>query len=45
MNFDEIDAIIADMQQRMDNGFSGTIGIITSFREQEARMTQALSEE
>jgi very-short-patch-repair endonuclease len=44
VNFDEIDAIIADMGQRMDNGFTGTIGIITSFREQEARMAQALSE-
>jgi very-short-patch-repair endonuclease len=44
VNFDEIDAIIADIKQRISNGFAGTIGIITSFKEQEARMLQALNE-
>ena len=44
VNFDEIDAIIADLNHRIANGYTGTIGIITSFREQEARMAQALNE-
>ncbi len=43
-NLDEIEAIMADIQKRIDNGFSGTIGIITSFKEQQARMEQALNE-
>ena len=43
-NLDEIEAIIADIQKRHDNGFTGTIGIITSFKEQQTRMEQALNE-
>ncbi|MDO9264540.1 MAG: AAA domain-containing protein, partial [Desulfosalsimonadaceae bacterium] len=44
VNFDEIDAITSDLKHRIDNGFTGSIGIITSFREQQARMEQTLNE-
>jgi hypothetical protein len=44
VNLDEIDAIINDLKSRIKNGFRGSVGIITSFREQQARMEQALSE-
>lgn len=44
VNLDEIDAIIEDLDKRITNGFKGTVGIITSFREQQARMEQALNE-
>ncbi len=44
VNLDEIDAIIHDLKSRIKNGFKGSVGIITSFREQQARMEQALSE-
>lgn len=43
-NLDEIEAIANDIQKRLDNGFKGTIGIITSFKEQQARLEQALNE-
>src|SRR3989338_11397838 len=33
INMDEIDAIKTDIQSIISNGFKGTIGIITSFRE------------
>jgi hypothetical protein len=43
-NLDEIDAIITDIQTRISNGFTGSIGIITSFKEQQIRMEQAIQE-
>ena len=43
-NLDEIEAITNDIQKRLDNGFKGTIGIIALFKEQEARLEQALNE-
>ena len=43
-NLDEIEAIATDMKQRVDHGFRGTIGIITSFKEQQARMEQSFNE-
>jgi hypothetical protein len=44
VNLDEIDAVIEDLDKRIKNGFKGTVGIITSFKEQQARMEQALNE-
>jgi very-short-patch-repair endonuclease len=44
VNLDEIDAIISDLNIRIADGFKGTIGIISSFKEQQARMEQALNE-
>jgi hypothetical protein len=44
VNLDEIDAIVDDLGSRIRNGFKGSVGIITSFREQQARMEQALNE-
>jgi very-short-patch-repair endonuclease len=44
VNLDEIDAIIDDIAKRISNGFKGTIGIITSFKEQQARMEQSINE-
>lgn len=43
-NLDEIDSIIKDIEQRIAAGFTGSIGIITSFKEQQARMEQAIQE-
>ncbi|MDO9546413.1 MAG: AAA domain-containing protein [Pelolinea sp.] len=43
-NLDEIDTIIEDIQKRVADGFKGTIGIITSFKEQQERMEQAINE-
>ena len=43
-NLDEIEAIMVDIQKRLDNGFTGTVGIITSFKEQQTRMEQALNQ-
>ena len=40
---DEIDAIVHDLDSRIKNGFKGSVGIITSFREQQARMEQVLN--
>lgn len=45
VNLDEIDAIKNDMVGIIANGFKGTIGIITSFREQQARMQEVLRKE
>jgi superfamily I DNA and/or RNA helicase/very-short-patch-repair endonuclease len=45
INLDEIDAIKNDISQLITNGFKGTIGIITSFREQQARMQEILRKE
>ena len=44
VNYDEIDAVIHDLDSRIKNGFKGSVGIISSFREQQARMEQALNE-
>jgi superfamily I DNA and/or RNA helicase len=43
-NVDEIEAIIKDIESRLENGFAGTIGIITSFKEQQARIEKMFSE-
>ncbi|MBU4306155.1 MAG: hypothetical protein KJ893_11140, partial [Candidatus Omnitrophica bacterium] len=43
-NLDEIEAICNDIRSRLDAGFKGTIGIITSFKEQQARMEQLINE-
>lgn len=43
-NLDEIEAIGDDIQKRLDAGFKGSIGIITSFKEQQARLEQYLNE-
>ncbi|MFC2166899.1 AAA domain-containing protein [Acidobacteriota bacterium] len=45
VNLDEIDAIIEDLNQRIKNGFKGTVGIITSFREQQARLDQVMRQQ
>ncbi len=42
VNLDEIDAIKNDIEERIQNGFKGTIGIITSFREQKLRTEEVL---
>ena len=44
-NLDEIEAIVTDLKERLKNGFTGSVGIITSLREQQAKMMQILSEE
>lgn len=44
VNLDEIEAIGDDIQKRIDVGFKGTIGIITSFKEQQARLDQYINE-
>ena len=36
--------IIHDLESRIKNGFKGSVGIITSFREQQARLEQSLNE-
>jgi hypothetical protein len=43
-NLDEIEAIANDIQKRLDNGFKGTIGVIASFKEQQARLEQTFNE-
>ena len=45
VNLDEIDAIKNDLIEIIANGFKGTIGIIASFREQQARMQEVLRKE
>jgi superfamily I DNA and/or RNA helicase len=45
VNLDEIEAIKQDIQSIMANGFKGTIGIITSFREQRTKMEEVLRKE
>lgn len=44
VNLDEIEAIGTDLKKRLDSGFKGSVGIITSFKEQQARMEQYLNE-
>lgn len=44
INFDEIEAIAADLKKRLDAGYTGTIGIITSFREQQRKMEEYIHE-
>ena len=43
-NLDEIEAIIQDIETRVTGGYTGTIGIITSFREQQQRLVEAIRE-
>ncbi|NCC61645.1 MAG: hypothetical protein EOM12_12050, partial [Verrucomicrobiae bacterium] len=43
-NLDEVDAIIKDIEARLEAGFTGSIGIITSFKEQQSRMDTAIQE-
>jgi len=43
-NLDEIETIANDIQKRLKDGFKGTIGVITSFKEQQARLEQSLNE-
>lgn len=43
-NLDEIETICGDIKKRLDAGFKGSIGIITSFKEQQARMEQSINE-
>ncbi|MFH1799112.1 MAG: AAA domain-containing protein [Candidatus Omnitrophota bacterium] len=43
-NLDEIETICSDIKKRLDAGFKGSIGIITSFKEQQARMEQSINE-
>jgi superfamily I DNA and/or RNA helicase len=43
-NLDECEAICSDIKSRLDAGFKGTIGIITSFKEQQARTEQMINE-
>lgn len=43
-NLDEIEAICSDMENRLNAGYKGTIGIITSFKEQQLRMEQMINE-
>lgn len=45
VNLDEIEAIRNDISKIITNGFKGTIGIITSFKEQQARMQEVLRRE
>lgn len=45
VNLDEIDAIKRDINEIISNGYKGTIGIITSFREQKYRMEEVLRKE
>lgn len=44
VNLDEIEAIRGDIERITANGYRGTIGIITSFREQKTRTEQYLRE-
>lgn len=42
VNVDEIEAIRKDIEELVNNGFNGTTGIITSFREQQQRAEEYL---
>ena len=44
VNLDEIEAIRLDIEQLSTNGYRGTIGVITSFREQKTRTEQYFRE-
>lgn len=43
-NLDEIEAIIQDIEARITGGYTGTIGVITSFREQQQRLVDSIRE-
>jgi len=43
-NLDEIEAIIMDIEKRVTGGYTGTIGIITSFREQQLKLVESIRE-
>ena len=45
INIDEIETIRDDITKILNNGFNGTIGIITSFREQKYKMEELLNKE
>lgn len=45
INLDEIEAIKVDLSNLIANGFKGTVGIITSFREQKYQMEEVLRKE
>jgi len=45
INLDEIEAIKNDIEKLIANGFKGSIGIITTFREQKDRMEEILNKE
>ncbi len=45
INIDEIEAIKDDIINLVNNGFNGTIGIITSFREQKSKTEELLNKE
>jgi len=45
VNLDEIEEIKKDIQTLISGGFKGTIGIITSFREQRTRIEEVLRKE
>jgi very-short-patch-repair endonuclease len=45
INIDEIEAIKDDIVKLVNNGFNGTIGIITSFREQKNKTEELLNKE
>lgn len=45
VNLDEIYAIKEDIERRIANGFKGTIGVITSFREQKYRTEDIFNKE
>lgn len=44
VNLDEIIFIADDIKKRLENGFKGSIGVITSFREQQQRLEEYLRE-
>lgn len=44
VNYDEIDVIIKDINDRIAAGFKGSIGIITSFREQQVKIEKEIAE-
>lgn len=44
INLDEIIFIAEDIKKRIANGFKGSIGIITSFREQQIRLEEYIQE-
>lgn len=43
-NLDEVEAICNDLEKRLNSGFKGTTGIITSFKEQQLRTEQMVNE-
>lgn len=45
INLDEIEVIKGDLSSLITNGFKGTVGIITSFREQKYQMEEILRKE